>query len=102
MEEYEEMENNAFDAFDASATTTTPEGHQHETLSQTRQIMHEGGVELEGNQLGNVGTLRATSGNATKRLKSRGPENPQRRQTRNLQPKSFKWKRIRCEVGKKM
>ena len=74
MEEYEDIENNApdaFDAFDAPATTTTPGGDQHETLSQTGQIMHEGGVESEGNQLGNVGALRATSGNATKRLKSR-------------------------------
>ena len=74
MEEYEDIENNApdaFDAFDAPAITTNPGGHQHETLSQTGQIMHKGGVESEGNQLGNVRALRVTSGNAIKRLKSR-------------------------------
>ena len=61
MEEHEEMENNApnaCNAFDASAIITTPEGHQHKALSQTEQIMHEGGVELEEDQLGNVGALR--------------------------------------------
>ena len=74
MEKYEKIENNApnsFDAFDAPATTITPGGHKYGTLSQTGQIMYKGGVESEKNQLGNVGVLRATSGNATKRLKSR-------------------------------
>lgn len=62
MEEYEEMEKNnapdARNAFDTSAIITTPEGYQHKALTQTEQIMHEGGVELEENQLGNVGALR--------------------------------------------
>ena len=68
MEEYEDMEN---DATDASATTTTPGGQEHEALSQAGQMVQWVGVESERNEVGNAGVLRATPGNATKRLKSR-------------------------------
>lgn len=66
MEEYENMEK---DAPDASATTTTPGGQEHEASSQTGQVVQWIGVELGRNEMGNVHVLRATNGNATKRLK---------------------------------
>ena len=62
------MEKNATDA---SATATTPGGQEHEASSQTEHMVQWVGVESEKNEGGNVGVLRATSGNATKRLKSR-------------------------------
>lgn len=65
------MENDVFGALDATATTTTPGQHGHEASSQTGQIIHELEVESERNRLGNAGVLKATSGNAPKRLKSR-------------------------------
>ena len=68
MEEYEEMEN---DASDATATTTTPVGHEQGISSRTGQIRHEIEAEPEKSRLGNAGIIRATSGNATRRLKSR-------------------------------
>ena len=74
MEDYEEMENDALDAFDASdatATTTTPMGIEQGISSRTGQIRHEVEAEPEKSRLENVGVLRATSGNATRRLNSR-------------------------------
>lgn len=64
MEEYEDIGNDAPDACDAS--TTTAVGHEG-TLHQALQRQLEG--EAERNQLANTGVLKATSGNATKRLK---------------------------------
>ena len=60
MEEYEGIEND-------SSTTTAVE--QEGTLHQALQ--HQLGGEAERNQLANIGVLKATSGNATKRLKIR-------------------------------
>lgn len=68
MEEYEGIEN---DASEATATTTTPGGQVHEVLSQAGQIRHEVVRESERSRLGNAGVLKATSGDATKGLKSR-------------------------------
>lgn len=65
------MGNDAFDAPDASATTATPRGQEHEESSQSGQMMPWGGAESETNGVGSLGVLRATSGNATKRLKTR-------------------------------
>ncbi len=67
MEVYEEVGGNAFDACNASdaldATTT-----REENLNQPAQIE---GVEAEGNQLVSLKALKATSGNAEKRLRKR-------------------------------
>ena len=65
MKEYQEMEN------DATATTTTPIGHEQGISSRTGQIRHKIEAEPEKSRLGNARVLRATSGNATRRLKSR-------------------------------
>lgn len=58
MEEHEDIRNDA--------STTTAVGHEG-TLYQALQRQLEG--EAERNQLANTGVLKATSGNATKRLK---------------------------------
>lgn len=75
MEEYEEMENGAPNALDApdvfAATTTTPQGEDYEELSQSRQMVPWMGAESEINGMGIRGILKATSGNATKKLKTR-------------------------------
>lgn len=75
MEEYEDVEGNALiayegsDAFDANAATTGGQGDgvDGQDLQVTRQLM----LEMEKSQLGTPGVLRATSGNAGKRLKLR-------------------------------
>ena len=71
MAGYEEMGNDASDASDAPAKTATPRGQEHEGSSQSGQMVPWIGVESETNGLGDLGVLRATSGNATKRLKTR-------------------------------
>ena len=67
MEVHEDVEGNAFNAYDASdaldATTA-----MEEDLSQPAQIE---GIEVEGNQLVSLKALKATSGNAEKRLRIR-------------------------------
>lgn len=68
MDEYEDMEN---DTSDATATTPTPEGDAQEAMNQARQTMRQMEEELERNRSGNAGILKATSGNATTRLKMR-------------------------------
>ncbi len=75
MEEYEDVEGNALiayersDATDATAATTggQKDGIDGQNLQVARQLM----LEMEKNQLGTPGILRATSGNAGKRLKMR-------------------------------
>lgn len=52
-------------------TTATPRGQEHEESSQSGQMVPWGGAESETNGVGSLGILRATSGNATKRLKTR-------------------------------
>ena len=73
MKEYEEMGNGAHDAFDApnASATTTPRGEKHEGSSQSGQMVPWTGAESETNGVGSLGILRATSGNATKKLKTR-------------------------------
>ena len=74
MEEYEEMENDApdsSDTLDASATTATSNRQEHELSSQSGQMVQGRGVALRRNRVGNLGVLKATSGNATKRSTSR-------------------------------
>ncbi len=67
MEEY--VENEAHDACDASTATAEEQDHgaQHQDLQIARQL----GLEVERNQLENLGVLKATNGNAAKRLKLR-------------------------------
>ena len=74
MEEYEGIENytrDACDATDATTNTSTHGGQELELWSPADDISYQKGVESEGNQLENAGVLRAGSGNATNRLKSR-------------------------------
>lgn len=63
----EDMENDASDVCDATASNA--ERQEHEALH--REISRQLGVEVERNQSVNLGVLKATSGNATKRLKMR-------------------------------
>ena len=68
MEEYEDVEGDAYDAYDApDATATTREGDS----SQPGQIACQAEVEAERNQLVSPGVLKATSGNVAKRLRTR-------------------------------
>ena len=69
MEEYEDIENDAFDACDATAATAGEQ--EHEALHQNRQVARQLELEAERNQSVNPGVLKATSGNAAKRLKVR-------------------------------
>ena len=69
MEEYEDIENDAFDACDATAATAGEQ--EHEALHQNRQVARQLELEAERNQSVNLGVLKATSGNAAKRLKVR-------------------------------
>lgn len=74
MEEYEEMGNDAcdlaFDGLDAPAITTTPMREDHEGFCQSGQMVSWVAIESESNG-GSRGVLKATSGNATKKLKTR-------------------------------
>lgn len=74
MEEYEDMENDAFDAsgaYGAPDATTVTEGQEHEAASQREQIVRQLAVEAERNRFGNAGVLKAASGNVAKRVKMR-------------------------------
>lgn len=75
MDEYEETRNGACDAFDApdasATTTTTPMGDEHAGLDQSGQMVPRVGEESGRNGVGSRGILKATSGNATKKLKTR-------------------------------
>ncbi len=101
MEEYEEMENDApdsSDTLDASATTATSNRQEHELSSQSGQMVQGRGVGLRRNRVGNLGVLKATSGNATKRSTSRvttSAGNLRRQSSSNSQPKSSKRKKER-------
>ena len=52
-------------------TAATAGGQEHEALHQNRQITRQLELEAEKNQSVNPGVLKATSGNAAKRLKVR-------------------------------
>lgn len=73
MEEYNDVENDAFDAFDAynDAIAGTAEGQEyegtHHSLQMVRHVEEE--EEADRNQLVNMGVFKPTSGNATKRLR---------------------------------
>ncbi len=74
MEEYEDIEGDAFDAFDASDApnaTTTSGRQENEVTSQNRRMIRQLDVGLEGKLVGNPGVLKATSGNMAKRHKMR-------------------------------
>ena len=74
MEEYEDMENDAFDVLDASGAPdaiTANKEQDHEAASQKEGIMRHLEVEREKERFGNAGVLKAASGNAAKRLKMR-------------------------------
>lgn len=67
MEEYEDVGSNSLIAYDATdATTATMEGQVQETGSQSLLITRQFELEMEKNQLGNPGVLKAISGNAAK------------------------------------
>lgn len=70
MEEYEEMENDAPNVPDASATTANSNRQEHELSSESGQMVQGRGVSLRRNRV-NLGVLKANSGNATKRSNSR-------------------------------
>ena len=74
MEEFEDMESDAFDAPDApdapDATATT-RGHEYEAASQNGQMMRQLEAESKKSRLRSAGVLKATSGNAAKRLRVR-------------------------------
>ena len=73
MEEYEEMENgaqNAFNTPNASATTTLRE-EEYERSSQSNQIVPWIRAKLKTNGVESLGILKAKSGNAIKKLKMR-------------------------------
>ena len=65
MEEYEDVGSNALIAYDATAAIM--EGHEEESGSQNMMITRQLEREMEKNQLGTSGVLKATSGNAAKR-----------------------------------
>lgn len=75
MKEYEGIENNAPgmcdtpNALQATVKTAILREQELELWSLTGEIINQIGVELEENQLKNVGVFRATNGNVTKRLK---------------------------------
>ena len=74
MEEYEDVGSNALIAYDATnATATAIKGQEEEVESQNMMITRQLEREMEKNQLGNSGVLKATSGNATKR-RTKGAE----------------------------
>lgn len=57
--------------YDASATTASPRGQEHEVSSQSGEVVQWIEVESERNEVESLGILRTTSGNATKRIKLR-------------------------------
>ena len=71
MEEYEDVEGNALVAYDATdsndATNATTGGQGQGVVGAGLQPTCQSGPEVERNQLGNPGVLKATSGNAAKR-----------------------------------
>ena len=77
MEEYEDIEGDAYDAFDAPDasdapdTTTTSGGQENEVTSQNRRMIRQLDVGLEGKLVGNPGVLKATSKNVAKQPKIR-------------------------------
>ena len=71
MEEYEDLEGDACDACDAPDATATTREYEQEALSQTGQVACQSGMEGQRNQLVSLGVLKATSGNAAKRLRTR-------------------------------
>ena len=60
MEEYEEMGNGAHDAFDApnASATTTPREEEHEGSSQSGQMVPWTGAESETNGVGSLGIVK--------------------------------------------
>ena len=71
MEEYSDIENDTFDAPDAThATPATAKSQQYETQLQTPPG-HLSRAYNERNRMGKAGILKATSGNGAKRLKPR-------------------------------
>ena len=69
MEEYENMENDAPDALDA--TTAIARRDEYEARHQSMDTASQPEEEVEKNYLSNLGALKATSGNGAKRLKAR-------------------------------
>lgn len=75
MEEYKDLENkapdalNATDATDATITITT--GHENKALYQSIDIMRQLEAEVEKSHGSNIGALKATSRNGSKKLKAK-------------------------------
>lgn len=68
MEEYKNIECDAFDAFDVPNVTTTS-GEQENSLN--RQMICQLGKKIEGKLVGNSEVLKETSRKAAKQLKMR-------------------------------
>ena len=83
MEEYEDVGSNtliAYDATDATDTTTASiERQEQEAWSQSLLIARQLELEVERNQLGDPGVLKATNGDAAKQWKMRQETNDESR-----------------------
>lgn len=69
-----DFEGDALDAFDAPNApdaTTTGGGQENDFTGHNREMIRQPEVEMEGMLGGNLGVLKATSGNGAKRLKTR-------------------------------
>ena len=74
MEEYEDIKNDAFNAFDASSrpdAITVIKKHGYEAAGQREQIVHQLAIEVEKNLSGHARVFKAASRNVTKRTKMR-------------------------------
>ena len=70
MEMYEEMEDNAFDAGDAHDPPNATAVTNNENSTQPAQMAGQGGIEADNKQSG-WKALKSTTGNSTKRLRTR-------------------------------
>ena len=73
MEDFEGDALDAFDAPNAPDATTTGGGQENDFTGHNREMIRQPEVEMEGMLGGNLGVLKATSGNGAKRLKHGRP-----------------------------
>lgn len=71
MEEYKDMENDAFNASGAPDTTTVTKGQEFEAANKKKQRGHYLPIVVERNRFGNAVVPRAANGNVAKRAKIR-------------------------------
>lgn len=103
MEGYEDVENDAPDACDATAVTA--EGQEHGAPHHNLQIARQLGLEAERSQLANLGVLKATNGNTAKRLKRQETRLTTRAgksaelAIKQIATRNFKLRKERCKYG---